>query len=40
LTPIYHITHIRNLPSIVAAGGLFCDNDRAAHDVRCIGIAH
>jgi hypothetical protein len=40
VTPIYHITHVTNLPGILAKGGLWCDRESA---VRCsgkIGIAH
>ncbi|NLF58580.1 MAG: DUF4433 domain-containing protein, partial [Candidatus Hydrogenedens sp.] len=29
MTPIYHITHMNNLPGIIAAGGLRCDGLRA-----------
>ncbi len=37
---LYHITHIKNLPSIVLAGGLHCDDGRLEHSLKCIGIAH
>ena len=40
MTAIYHITHIRNLPSIIGANGLHCDNSRLEQSVDCIGIAH
>jgi ssDNA thymidine ADP-ribosyltransferase, DarT len=40
VTPIYHITHLRNLPQIIASGGLYCDNGRANLPAPCIGIAH
>jgi hypothetical protein len=40
LTAIYHITHLRNLASIIGAGGLHCDNGRLEQAVDCIGIAH
>ena len=40
LTAIYHITHIRNLRSIVGANGLYCDNARLKRAIDCIGIAH
>ncbi|WP_179887662.1 type II toxin-antitoxin system toxin DNA ADP-ribosyl transferase DarT [Streptomyces sp. b94] len=31
--PIYHITHIRNLPRILAQGGLFSDNSAARQNL-------
>lgn len=37
---IYHITHVRNLPSIVQQGGLYCDEERLRRKLRCVGIAH
>ncbi len=40
MTPIYHITHLHNLPSIIGAGGLYCDHTRTLQAVDCIGIAH
>lgn len=40
MTPIYHITHLHNLPSIITAGGLHCDNDRGSLPTECVGIAH
>lgn len=40
MTPIYHITHERNLPSIIAAGGLWCDIQIAARGIAPLGIAH
>ena len=40
ITPIYHITHIYNLRSIVEKGGLCCDNTRVTEAVDSIGIAH
>lgn len=39
-TSIYHITHIDNLGSIVAAGGLVCDRKRQERQIACQGIAH
>ena len=33
---IFHITHIDNLPSIIASGGLWCDNKK----VKATNIAH
>jgi hypothetical protein len=42
VTAIYHITHIRNLPGILAEGGLWCDAEAErrglAHQV--VGHAH
>lgn len=35
---IYHITHLQNLPGIIAAGGLHCD--RAAQDAKAVNIGH
>jgi hypothetical protein len=43
MTCIYHITHISNLPCIIAAGGLWCDTVRSAKvasGATVIGIAH
>ena len=39
-TPIYHITHIRNLPSIVRAGCLISDARRRAGEFDCTNIGH
>jgi len=40
MIPLYHITHIRNLLSIIASGGIFCDRLREQGAVENIGIAH
>lgn len=40
MTPIYHITHGRNLAAIIAAGGLWCDAQIAARGLTPLGIAH
>lgn len=40
MTAIYHITHMKNLPAIIAAGGLWCDRVRAERSMACVGIAH
>ncbi len=37
---IYHITHITNLPSIIEAGGLWCDAKVNSGEVSAMGIAH
>lgn len=38
MPPIYHITHVRNLPSIITTSGLLCDAD--VDDIKEVGIAH
>jgi hypothetical protein len=40
MTAIYHITHLRNLPGIIALGCLCCDSKRGAQNVNCVSIAH
>lgn len=40
MTPVYHITHIRNLENIIAEGGLHCDKAIADRRLRVRGIAH
>ena len=40
ITPIYHITHIRNLESIIEKGGLLCDNEMSRFEMNCQGIAY
>ncbi|HYP02287.1 MAG TPA: DUF4433 domain-containing protein [Pyrinomonadaceae bacterium] len=40
MTAIYHITHIRNLPSILEHGCLWCDTERLARGLNTVGIAH
>lgn len=40
MTPIYHITHIENLPVILAQDGLWCDRESAQRGLLKIGIAH
>lgn len=39
-TPIYHITHVRNLPAILASGGLACASALRQHGVAYADIAH
>lgn len=38
MPPIYHITHVSNLPGIIASGGLICD--RTAQDLNLVDIGH
>lgn len=38
--PLYHITHIDNLPGILAANGLWCDCEKLKREVNSINIAH
>lgn len=43
MTAIFHITHMANLPGIIAAGGLWCDAVRTAkvaNGANVVGIAH
>lgn len=40
MTLLYHITHVSNLPGILADGGLWCDRIRHVRKVRTTGIAH
>jgi hypothetical protein len=40
MTPLYHITHVNNLPGILADGGLWCDRERSARGTSVVGIAH
>ena len=39
-TYIYHITNVANLPGILASGGLWSEQEREAHGVSNINIAH
>ena len=38
MPPIYHITHVNNLPGIIASGRLICD--RTAQDLKLVNIGH
>ena len=38
--PIYHITHLRNLPSILEAGRLWSDAQRVAQSLGTVNIGH
>ena len=40
MTAIYHITHVGNLPSVLACGGLYCDADREKRCPDAVSIAH
>ena len=40
MTAIYHITHIRNLASILQDGRLWCDSERIRRQIISVGIAH
>jgi len=40
LTKLYHITHIRNLGSIIERSGIMCDNAMNKDDIKHVGIAH
>lgn len=40
MPPIYHITHLRNLPSILECGGLWCDGEAASQNLCAVDIAH
>ena len=40
MTPIYHITHLRNLPGILELGGLYANSATARRGVEHVNIAH
>ena len=40
MTPIYHITHLANLPSIVSSGGICCDSIEGEEQLATVSIAH
>jgi hypothetical protein len=39
-TPIFHITNVANLPSILAHGGLWCDRERQTRCPGAVNIAY
>lgn len=38
--PIFHITHIDNLSSIITDGCVWCDSEKQARGINCVNIAH
>jgi len=40
MTKLYHITHIRNLKSIISRGGILSDNEMNKENVKHVEIAH
>lgn len=40
MTPIYHITHYKNLSSIINHDGLFCDNASEKDEIKPVCIGH
>lgn len=40
MTLIYHITHVANLPAVLAQDGLWCDRESAQQGLAAVGIAH
>jgi hypothetical protein len=40
MTPLYHITHVRNLAVIATADGLWCDRLRPVNAPGAVSIAH
>lgn len=40
IIPIYHITHLSNLPRIMEHKGLWCDTERISQGWPSVGIAH
>lgn len=38
--PIFHITHVDNLPGILREGGLWCDTERIARGLSSMNIGH
>ncbi|WP_232251436.1 DarT ssDNA thymidine ADP-ribosyltransferase family protein [Oscillatoria acuminata] len=39
-TYIYHITHLRNLPSILHSGGILANNRLKSQRINYVDIAH
>lgn len=40
MTRLYHISHIRNLESIIEKGGIMCDSSMNDNHIEHVGIAH
>ena len=40
MQPIYHITHLDNLPSIVSQTGICCDRIEISQELATVSIAH
>jgi hypothetical protein len=38
--PIFHVTHVDNLPGILREGGLWCDRQRVARQLESTNIGH
>jgi len=38
--PVYHITHVDNLPGIIESNGLWCDRKRMQQNLASVNIAH
>lgn len=38
--PIFHITHIDNLTSIITGGCIWCDSEKQARGINAVNIAH
>jgi hypothetical protein len=40
MTPVYHITCIKNLPGIIQQKGLFCDSEKNQRNIEAVSIAY